>query len=183
MLNEIASEADTGEPLKVSELPISELIDRILTRYHEPLREELPRLLAMARKVEAVHGSKESCPSGLSAHLAQVHAEVEAHLKKEECILFPMIRGGQPAYMPVQVMTKEHDDHANSLRKTRELTNDFQPPPEACTTWRALFIGLSALEQDLMQHIHLENYVLFPRALNQPNPGGGLPQRSWLLSQ
>ena len=113
-----------------SAAPLDRLIDHIVARYHDPLREELPRLTAMARKVEAVHADKPSRPVGLADHLAAVQAELEAHLEKEERILFPMIRAGRPPHMPVQVMVKEHDDHAANLRRTRELTQDFTPPPD-----------------------------------------------------
>lgn len=165
LLAEITATPAPADARTWAERPLPELIDHILTRYHAPLREELARLLAMARKVEAVHGAKPTCPRGLADHVMLVRAELEAHLEKEERILFPMIRAGQPAQMPVQVMTREHDDHAAHLAQTRALTNDYQAPPGACTTWRALFLGLRTLEQDLMDHIHLENYVLFPRAL------------------
>jgi regulator of cell morphogenesis and NO signaling len=67
--------------------------------------------------------------------------------------------------MPIRVMLQEHDDHGANLARTRALTTDFVPPPEACTTWRALYGALEKLEADLMEHIHLENNVLFPRAL------------------
>lgn len=158
---------DGSEVTDWSQKPIGELLDHIVNRYHEPLREELPRFLAMAKKVERVHGDKATCPRGLGDHLEVVQSEILTHLEKEERILFPMIRAGQPAHMPVQVMVHEHDDHAANLRRTRELTNDFQPPAEACTTWRALYMGLNVLEQELMEHIHLENYVLFPRSLRE----------------
>lgn len=172
LLQEILAEPDPADGKAWAEEPLGKLVEHILTRYHEPLKEELPRLVAMARKVEAVHGAKPTCPHGLAEHLAHVRSELELHLEKEERILFPMIQAGQPAHMPVQVMVMEHDDHAESLQRTRELTNDHQPPAEACTTWRALFMGLQALEQDLMEHIHLENYVLFPRCLNETGVGG-----------
>jgi len=165
VLAEIEAEARAdGEFVRWDERPLPELIDHILERYHAPLREELPRLLAMAEKVEAVHGDKPACPRGLAEHLAQVLEEVEQHLLKEERILFPAIVAGQPVHMPVHVMTQEHDEHAANLRKTRALAHDLEPPPGACTTWRALYLGLAELERELMDHIHLENNVLFPRA-------------------
>lgn len=68
--------------------------------------------------------------------------------------------------MPIRVMMQEHDDHGASLRRLRELATDFVPPPEACATWRALYAGLRRLESELVEHIHLENNILFPRALN-----------------
>ena len=86
---------------------------------------------------------------------------------KEEQVLFPMLRAGvrgAQVYMPVRVLEHEHDEHAVHLARIRELTSDLQIPPQACATWTALYRGLRALEADLMEHIHLENNVLFPRA-------------------
>ena len=147
--------------------PLGELIEHLLTRFHASHREELTRLHAAALKVEAVHALKPACPRGLAAHLARMTEELEDHMQKEEQILFPLIRGGRGALaaMPVQVLESEHRDHALNLRRMRELAHDFVAPDEACGTWRALYLGLAALERDLMQHIHLENNVLFPRAL------------------
>ena len=72
---------------------------------------------------------------------------------------------GRMASMPMHVLEDEHRDHARNLERLRALTGNYAPPEEACTTWRALYLGLAELEGDLMQHIHLENNVLFPRAL------------------
>jgi regulator of cell morphogenesis and NO signaling len=143
------------------------LIDHLLGRFHEPHRAELPRLLAMASKVEQVHGEKDACPTGLTSHLERMSEELELHMQKEEQVLFPLIRDGRGrmAAMPVQVMEREHRDHGQNLVRLRELAHDFEPPEEACGTWRALYLGLAELESELMQHIHLENNVLFPRAL------------------
>lgn len=168
VLAELKAEGAAGEAATDwSERPLGELIDHILTRYHEPLRAELPLLFSMAAKVERVHGDKPECPRGLAEHLKNVHENLDEHMSKEEQVLFPMLRagaGGQ-ARMPVGVMEREHDEHALDLQRTRELTTDLVPPPPACTTWRALYLRLSELERDLMEHIHLENNVLFPRAL------------------
>ncbi len=89
------------------------------------------------------------------------------HLQKEEMILFPMIKGGRGAMCagPIQVMEAEHRDVAVALQRTRELTNGLTPPPEACNTWRALYLGLQRLETEFFEHIHMENNILFPRAL------------------
>ena len=69
------------------------------------------------------------------------------------------------AATPVRVLESEHEDHAQNLALLREKTDGHRAPPEACNTWRALYLGLAELERELMQHIHLENNVLFPRAL------------------
>ena len=149
--------------------PLPKLIDFILTRFHEPLRRDLPALVEAAQKVERVHGDKPTCPHGLATLLERVHAEIQQHLAKEEQVLFPAIQSeshGAQVQMPIRVMMQEHDDHGENLQRLRELTADFVPPPEACATWRALYSGLETLEAELMEHIHLENNVLFPRALN-----------------
>jgi regulator of cell morphogenesis and NO signaling len=149
--------------------PLTALVDHIVSTYHARLRRDLPDLIAMAWRVEQRHGDKPACPLGLTAHLERMHAEVLDHLQKEEQILFPMIaRGvGSRAAAPVQVMELEHDQHRDNLLRLRTLTGDLQPPAYACATWRALYAGLAQLEQELMEHIHLENNVLFPRALNE----------------
>jgi len=145
------------------------LVQYILDTYHAPLRPELQRLYEMARKVEMVHARKPSCPQGLAEHLRFMADAVEEHLQKEEQILFPMILEGKGPFagMPIQVMVQEHDDHGEALRKTRQLTGDLRVPAEACTTWHALYTGLETLERDLMDHIHLENNVLFPMVLGR----------------
>ena len=147
--------------------PLDALVRFVVAHYHEKLRTEIPELITLAEKVESVHADKKTCPQGLAAHLRAVHAAVLDHLGKEEQILFPMILAGQGAMAsgPVFVMEHEHDDHGRSLARTRALTNDLTPPAEACATWRALYLRLGRLESDLMEHIHLENNVLFPRAL------------------
>lgn len=147
--------------------PISELIEHVLANFHAAHREELPRLLAMAKKVEAVHADKADCPRGLSAHLEHVADELEQHMQKEELVLFPLLRSSRAhmASMPIQMMEEEHIDHGTNLARLRELGHDYVPPAEACGTWTALYLGLAELEQQVMEHIHLENNVLFPRAL------------------
>jgi regulator of cell morphogenesis and NO signaling len=169
VLAEIAAEARDVETFdRLDEIGVDALIDHILARYHEPHRAELARLLAMARKVERVHRDKASCPERLAAHLARMQEELELHMQKEERVLFPLIRSGRGslARMPVQVMEAEHRDHGRNLERLRSLTNDYTAPAEACATWRALFLGLSELENELMLHIHLENNLLFPKALH-----------------
>ncbi|MEZ6037882.1 MAG: iron-sulfur cluster repair protein YtfE [Planctomycetota bacterium] len=144
------------------------LIEHILATYHQPHRAELPRLLAMAQKVERVHGDKPECPRGLAALLQRIGDELELHMQKEEQVLFPALLAGDGRLMApaMRAMELEHDDHGRNLEQLRELTADFTPPAIACNTWRALFLGLAELELQLMQHIHLENHVLFPRATN-----------------
>ena len=157
-----------GERTRWESAPLDALVEHIVATYHQRLRLALPDLLAMARRVEVRHGAKPECPRGLAAHLDAVHASVLDHLRKEEQILFPMIVAGMGsrASAPVHVMELEHEHHGEDLRGIRRLTNDLTAPPSACPTWRALYLGLQQLEEELMEHIHLENNVLFRRALN-----------------
>lgn len=152
---------------RIDGLDVSALIALILERYHEPHRAEVPRLLEMAEKVEAVHAERATCPSGLAAHLRRMRGELEEHMRKEEQVLFPLLLGGgaHAARMPIKVMEQEHRDHGANLEELVRLTEGFTPPAEACTTWRALYAGLEELRRELMDHIHIENNVLFPKAM------------------
>jgi regulator of cell morphogenesis and NO signaling len=141
------------------------LIDLIVTRYHAAHRRDLPELIRLARRVEAVHGDREGAPVGLSTVLEDLAAELESHMAKEEGVLFPMMRrGGHPMIAhPIGAMRHEHDDAGEHLKLIEGLTNGGVPPEHACNTWRALYAGTRAFADELMEHIHLENNVLFPR--------------------
>lgn len=143
-----------------------ELIAHILDRFHRVHREQFPELIRLASRVEQVHGQRPECPAGLAEHLCDMEQALEDHMQKEEMILFPMIeRGaGLQAGGPIHVMRIEHDEHGQQLQRLAELTGDITPPQAACTTWRALYTGLRALRDDLLEHIHLENNILFPNA-------------------
>ncbi|WP_354686114.1 iron-sulfur cluster repair protein YtfE [Cupriavidus necator] len=152
----------------------SALIAHILTRFHQRHREQLPELIRLARRVEQVHGDRPDCPLGLAGHLTAMLGELETHMQKEEQVLFPMLSRGMRAAAgrPIAVMRLEHDDHGQALQQLAALTNDITLPRAACNTWRALYLGLRTLREDLMEHIHLENNVLFetpagPAAANE----------------
>ncbi|MCY1272480.1 Iron-sulfur cluster repair protein YtfE [compost metagenome] len=144
-----------------------QLIDHLLDRFHAVHRQQLPELIRLAARVEQVHGERDDCPHGLTELLITMQQELESHMQKEEQVLFPLIeRGAGPmAGGPISVMRFEHDQHGEALQQLVDLTGDMQPPEGACNTWRALYRGLDELRVDLMQHIHLENNLLFPRAL------------------
>ncbi|MDR0458245.1 MAG: iron-sulfur cluster repair protein YtfE [Burkholderiaceae bacterium] len=145
-----------------------DLIAHILERYHEVHREQFPELIRLARRVEQVHGERAECPLGLADHLCAMQQMLESHMQKEEMILFPMIERGAGAMAggPIYIMRMEHDEHGQELQRMAEMTNNLMPPSQACTAWRALYMGLGAMRDDLMQHIHLENNILFEHALN-----------------
>lgn len=142
------------------------LIDHILTRYHAVHREQLPELVRMARRVEAVHRDHPEVPHGLAGHLEAMEVELLEHMEKEEQVLFPAIEDGRADLLgPITVMRDEHTGHGEHLERLAALTRDHTPPPGACNTWRALYAGTAQLTNDLISHIHLENNVLFPRCV------------------
>lgn len=143
------------------------LIAHIIVRYHDVHRRELPELIRLARRVEAVHKAHPDAPAGLADLLERMQAELEDHMAKEEQVLFPLMRqGGHPMIgHPISMMMTEHDSHGELLHALEDLTDDFTVPEDGCPTWRALYVGAGKLADDLMQHIHTENNILFPRFL------------------
>lgn len=163
-----AEEARSADPVvRWDAQPLRALIDHLLVQYHDPLKEDLPRLVAMAEKVARVHGEKDARLAELASVVRACRADLEPHLMKEEQVLFPWILrdGAAPPHAPVQVMLRDHDDVSVLLGRLATLTDGYQIPPGACATWTALWQGLSAFDRELREHIALENNVLFPRAL------------------
>ena len=157
-------------------LTLTALADHIEATHHAYLRTELPRLSALTTKVAAVHGDKDLRLVQIRDTLAALAVEMTSHMLKEEQILFPMIRAldatqSAPAFHcgslanPIGRMELEHDQAGAALARLRVLTDGFSPPDWACNTYRAMLDALAQLEQDLHQHVHKENNVLFPRAI------------------
>ena len=153
--------------------PLGNLTSHIVTAYHQPLRGELPRLESMAVKVARVHGGKAQYLARLDAIVAELSADLLTHMQKEEMVLFPAIdalahsAGSRPfpIAMPIACMEKEHDHAGSLLEELRAITSGYQVPDWGCATLRALYQGLADLEAAMHVHVHLENNVLFPRAL------------------
>jgi regulator of cell morphogenesis and NO signaling len=139
------------------------LIDHILERYHAVHREQFPELIRMAKRVEAVHADHPQVPVGLAAFLEVAERDLVNHMAKEENILFPMLKaGGNPFVVhPIGMMRAEHTDHAVMLDLLMNLCHNTIAPADACNTWRALYAGIAQMHEDLSNHIHLENNVLF----------------------
>jgi regulator of cell morphogenesis and NO signaling len=114
--------------------------------------------------VEAVHADNPQVPAGLAALLATMEQELLSHMAKEEQVLLPLMRrGGHPMIThPIGAMRHKHDGHAEHLHELDRLTDGGVPPAAACNNWRALFAGTRKLAEDLQQHIHIENNILFP---------------------
>ena len=155
---------DTGAPAAAPQESAA-LVDHIIARYHDTHRRELPELIQLARKVEKVHAKRSDVPRGLADLLERMSTELQQHMAKEELILFPAMKQSMAAGldMPIARMRHEHDDHGAHLRALTQLTNGITAPADACRTWQALYAGLAKLTDELMEHIHLENNVLFPR--------------------
>ena len=174
VLAELSALQRPAEPVGMTE-PVA-LIDHILERYHAVHREQLPELIRMARRVELVHRDNPNVPAGLADVLEAMEQELHSHMEKEEQILFPMLKaGGNPfVKQPISMMRAEHVDHGANLDKVLALTNDATPPQGACNTWRALYAGIAQLNEDLINHMHLENNVLFPQfEVSKPVQGCG----------
>ena len=167
--------------------PLQELVAHIVNTHHEYLRREFQPLSERLAKVYRVYNERYG-PTfiGLPEVFAGLRSELEMHMRKEEMILFPAIVGaeeaanaGAPAPRspfgtvanPIQMMEAEHESAGQALANIRAITRNFEIPDYACVTYRALIGGLQELEQDLHLHIHLENNVLFPRAIELERAG------------
>lgn len=143
----------------------AELIDHIRTCYHEAHRRALPELIALSRKVEAVHREHPRVPAGLSDALRRMAADLEDHMGREETAVFPAMRGSAAGEFALSLaeLRAEHDGQGQFVELLEAMTDNFTPPQGACRSWQALYVGTAQLVEDLMEHIHLENNVLFPR--------------------
>jgi len=157
--------------------PLSDLVDHILDTHHAYMKAQLPVVEARLAKVLSAHGERHGeMLRSLSATYGAMKAELDGHLAKEEMVLFPLVRaleGGAPAGSfhcgsvrnPIRVMCMEHDSAGDALVQMRQLTDNYTVPDGACNTFRALYFELAEMERDLHRHIHLENNILFPRAM------------------
>ena len=153
--------------------PLTELTGHIVSTYHDALRESLPRLEQMAAKVAHVHAGKSGSLPRIRQALGELSAELNQHMWKEETVLFPAIRSletgasgaGMGISAPIAVMEQEHDHAGRLLAELRQLTGNYVIPEWGCATVRALYDGLANLEASMHVHVHLENNILFPRAL------------------
>jgi regulator of cell morphogenesis and NO signaling len=153
--------------------PLRDLTAHIVATYHEPLREEMPRLETMATRVARVHGPKAPRLLARIEHIVgELSADLNEHMQKEERVLFPAIGAAEqgsasrmPLDAPIRVMEWEHDRAGELLAELRSITDGYAAPAWACATARALYQGLAELEASMHVHVHLENNVLFPRAM------------------
>src|SRR5947209_3315264 len=159
---------------------LQEVIEHVVTRHHGYVRQEIPRLQQLFKKVTSVHGSKHPELADIQQHFQALAAELTTHMMKEEHVLFPYIAGMEQAFSqgtsarkpifgtvsnPVHMMEMEHDSAGALLKEISAASGVYTPPENACFSYRTLYTGLKDFEADLHQHIHLENNILFPRAI------------------
>lgn len=161
---------------------LKNLIDHIISTYHQPLREELSRVAKLAAKVSRVHGDNHPEMIEVLNIFNRFKAQLELHMQKEEMVLFPGIASmeatGSPQIFgcgggiehPIEVMNQEHDDAGEALCAMRRLTHDYTPPDDACSSFKVLLYSLAQIESEMHQHVHKENNILFPRALELRKP-------------
>jgi regulator of cell morphogenesis and NO signaling len=159
---------------------LPELMDHIVDKHHVFTKNELENLEPLTDKVVRVHGEIHPEIAEMKAVFEELSAELFPHMMKEETVLFPyvdrlarnkasgilspMAPFGSVAH-PVRMMMLEHEGAGDLLSKLRRLSGDYTPPPDACPSFSGLYSRLAELERDLHEHIHLENNVLFPKAI------------------
>ena len=171
---------DAATAVDWSEAPLAALAQHIVVKHHAFTRAETTRLEGLFAKVHAAHGAKHPELAGMQATFSSMADELRMHMMKEENILFPYLAAMERAVIekkplpramfgsvenPVRNMMKEHDDAGEALRTVRESSHGYAAPDDACTTYRELYRSLQEFEADMHEHVHLENNILFPRAL------------------
>ena len=165
---------------KWQEEPLADLIDHIVASHHKYAREEIARLHPLLQKVRSVHGGNHPELEIVQSTFRDLAQEISTHMMKEEMVLFPYIGRMEEAVIqkepvlpapfgsvenPVAMMIHEHDSAGMALRTIRQVSAGYTPPADACVSYRTLYKALADFEVDLHLHIHLENNILFPRAL------------------
>ena len=176
-----AENAEAASSTEWTQASLGRLIEHIVATHHSYVKKELPRLAALAQKVVSRHGDTQPHLAAMQKPITQLSDELTYHLAKEENVLFPYIASlvgalasgdsGPDACFgnlanPIAMMTSEHEAAGELLVEIRRLSDDFTTPAGACPTYHAFYGGLQEFEHDLHQHIHLENNILFPRAID-----------------
>lgn len=160
--------------------PLDLLAEYIEKKHHRYVEEKTPVLRQFLDKLCKVHGQRHPELLEITALFIGCAKEMASHMKKEELILFPFIKRMVKAQMegtkiespqfttvenPIALMKHDHELEGDRFRKIVELTNNYTPPADACNTYRVTFAMLDEFEKDLHLHIHLENNILFPKAI------------------
>ena len=179
MLEEVGRAPGNGS-LDFAKTTLGELIGHILDKHHVYTKEEMARLEPLIEKVISAHGENHPELRSLGGLFQQLCADLRPHMFKEEQILFPYILEMETSALqnrpapfapfgtvnnPIRMMMMEHETVGDLLRELRALSSSYTVPPDGCISYQTLYQALEAFEKDLHQHIHLENNILFPRAI------------------
>ena len=185
LLNELSS-VSSGSPgscqvvFPFDKLSLTQLAEYIVSTHHAYIKKEIPQIFAYLQKVASKHGQRHPELFKIFELVTAIKEEMELHMQKEEQVLFPRIKdmeivANDPAgeyklsvsflQAPITIMEQEHDHAGELMAEIRRLTNNYQPPQDACTTYQLTYASLKAFEVDLHQHVHLENNILFPKAI------------------
>lgn len=175
-----AAERNGTPPVDPHSMSLGKLVQYVVRRHHQVVRQELPRLAALAHKLAMKHGERAPELVAVDRLMEELQGEMISHIEKEENVLFPYVvhldqnlglsrpiasACFQRVSQPVRMMMNEHETALHIFAELRNLTNEFTPPDWACATHVSFHTGLRAFEKDLKQHIHLEDDVLFPKAV------------------
>ena len=156
-------------------MPLTELADHIVRVHHTYVKFNMPQISEYVTRVATKHGDRFPYMKQVAALFLELQHEMNDHMMKEEKVLFPRIKQLANEKStdhaigfyegPISVMEDEHERAGTIMQQIRELTNNYTAPQDACTTFRLSLASLQAFEADLHQHVHLENYILFPKAI------------------
>ncbi len=174
-LAEFDASGESSDEPDCGAMSLTELVDHLEATHHEYLKAEMQPLSELIEKVFRVHGRNFAWIGDLRRVYRDLVMELSAHLDKEEMVLFPMIRelersAAKPSFHcgsvgnPINVMEMEHDAAGLHLSAMRDLAQNYQPPEDACNSFRAMMQRLEAMEYDIHRHIHKENSILHPKA-------------------
>jgi regulator of cell morphogenesis and NO signaling len=162
------------------EMTAEQLISYILVHHHFYVKYSMPTILSHLDKVATKHGERFPFMKKVYELFVIIKREMTLHMEKEEQVLFPRIKEAEklfrsglssqihPGYIssPIEVMEADHEEAGDILYEIRNLTNNYTPPEGACTTFTVTLAELKTFEEDLHKHVHLENNILFPKAIN-----------------
>lgn len=159
-----------------SKMDIDGLVDYILKTHHRYLKENIPQIIPLLEKVVRVHGDSHPKLADAKKFFFEIITEIEPHMLKEEEVLFPYIcskyedRGQEKCFSsvrdPIHQMEREHTMVGDLLKSLRVACSDYKVPNGACASFMALYVLLDDFEKDIHKHIHLENNILFPKAIS-----------------
>ena len=178
LMTEIQSIMNDSKPdVDFQNMSLGKLIDHIFETHHKYIYENGPITAQFVNKVAHVHGERHPETVEVAKVYNELLSELNHHMMKEENVLFPYVKSLLVAEAeqsdtirpfvahPIRVMEMEHDAAGEMLKKLSELTSGYMPPPDACNTYKAAYANLKAMEDDIHFHIHLENNILFPKAI------------------